>query len=729
MTQQEILSSMQTGVVHWLPFRKEQRICVVMGGDGTFLEDVRNSVYAWLSAEDYTVSKSEAEPEGKYDVILLIGILEITGDVTSLLSKCRECLEDDGYLVIGMNNSFGVRYFIGDKDPFTGRVFDSICRYEGCNPRFLKGRSLTDSELAGSLAKIGFDKTQCKRFSLFSGIENVQFIYSENTLPNENLNFRYFPTYWNPESIFLGELWLLPQLAENDLFHPMANAYVYVCAKEKLPADISDIESATVALDRGPVNSGITVIRNGQQHTVEKYPAYSAGEERLKNIIKNEELLSELGFNVIRGEWKEGRYVAPFVENGENGVDYFVRLVENDKEAFLEACDRFRDILYKAPAFYDLTPWNCFVIDNEFIFFDQEYYDSDFQADVLLYRSLICWSSIGYKYGFTMDSLLERYGLAGQEKRLGREMEKRINNDLRNLDIMADFWRERTIRTVPVGDNRDRINYPGLSYEDRFKLPSPNVSNKKTYLFGSGLFASKFINRYGEIYDISGILDNNPEKWGQMLDEYRILQPETLKELKKEDTRVIICVRRHAEILEQVKSYGISETYLFDPSVSRIMEDESAPEISAADEIPAEEKKYHIGYVAGVFDLFHIGHLNLLRRAKEHCDHLIVGVVSDEGVRKFKQVEPYIPFEERLEIVRACKYVDEAHKIPFLAGGSIDAWNLYHFDVQFSGSDYVKDGYWLDERERLRKVGADIVFFPYTESTSSTKLKEKIDHG
>ena len=128
----------------------------------------------------------------------------------------------------------------------------------------------------------------------------------------------------------------------------------------------------------------------------------------------------------------------------------------------------------------------------------------------------------------------------------------------------------------------------------------------------------------------------------------------------------------------------------------------------------------------GTFDLFHVGHLNMFRRAKEQCDYLVVGVVSDAGVRKFKKAEPFIPFEERLEMVRSCRYVDQAEEIPLDYGGTRDAWRMYHFDVQFSGSDYVDDPSWLADKEFLEKRGAELVFFPYTEQTSSTKIKALI---
>ncbi len=140
-----------------------------------------------------------------------------------------------------------------------------------------------------------------------------------------------------------------------------------------------------------------------------------------------------------------------------------------------------------------------------------------------------------------------------------------------------------------------------------------------------------------------------------------------------------------------------------------------------------QAKKYHVGYIAGVFDVFHIGHRNMFKHAKEQCDYLIVGVVTDEGVRKNKRTEPYIPFEERIEMVRSCRYVDEAVEIPLGYAGTREAYRRYQFDCQFSGSDYINNPDWLGEKTFLEKNGVDMVFFPYTQSTSSTKLKALIE--
>ena len=128
-----------------------------------------------------------------------------------------------------------------------------------------------------------------------------------------------------------------------------------------------------------------------------------------------------------------------------------------------------------------------------------------------------------------------------------------------------------------------------------------------------------------------------------------------------------------------------------------------------------------IGYLSGTFDLFHIGHLNLIRRAKEQCDFLIVAV-HDSG--KWKGKETFIPFEERKEIVGACRYVDQVVDSPV---EDSDAWELYHFDKLFVGSDYKGSERFQRYEEFFKDKGVEIVYFPYTQSTSSTQIRALIN--
>lgn len=137
------------------------------------------------------------------------------------------------------------------------------------------------------------------------------------------------------------------------------------------------------------------------------------------------------------------------------------------------------------------------------------------------------------------------------------------------------------------------------------------------------------------------------------------------------------------------------------------------------------KKKYKVGYTTGVFDLFHIGHLNLIKNAKEQCDHLICGVTTDEEVERVKKKKPAIPFEERIEIVKALKYVDLA--VPEENTDKLEAWKRYKFDAIFKGDDWAGTPLWKRYGEEFKKLGVAIVFFPYTVGTSSTLLKEALE--
>lgn len=132
-----------------------------------------------------------------------------------------------------------------------------------------------------------------------------------------------------------------------------------------------------------------------------------------------------------------------------------------------------------------------------------------------------------------------------------------------------------------------------------------------------------------------------------------------------------------------------------------------------------------IGYAAGAFDLFHIGHLNILKHARSQCDHLIAGVVSDEMLELTKGNAPVIPLAERLEIVSSISFVDEARAetVP----DKIDTWREVGFTVFFKGDDWRGTEKGLRLEREFAEVGVEVVYFPYTMHTSSTQLRRALD--
>lgn len=129
-----------------------------------------------------------------------------------------------------------------------------------------------------------------------------------------------------------------------------------------------------------------------------------------------------------------------------------------------------------------------------------------------------------------------------------------------------------------------------------------------------------------------------------------------------------------------------------------------------------------IGYTTGVFDMFHIGHLNILRRAKEQCDYLIVGVSTDELVKSYKNKTPVIPFEERKAIIEAIKYVDKV--VPQTSMDKFSAWQELKYNVIFHGDDWRGSDMYNEIEAKLNAVGVKMVFLPHTQGTSSTMLKD-----
>lgn len=136
------------------------------------------------------------------------------------------------------------------------------------------------------------------------------------------------------------------------------------------------------------------------------------------------------------------------------------------------------------------------------------------------------------------------------------------------------------------------------------------------------------------------------------------------------------------------------------------------------------KKEKVIGYTAGVYDMFHIGHLNIIRRAKKQCDYLIVAVSTDELVEKEKGKTPVIPYKERAEIIGALKYVDQV--VPQINKKKVEAWEKYHFDKMFVGSDWKGSMQWKKYEEEFKTLGVEIVYLEYTDGISSTKLTRVI---
>lgn len=744
-----LLRELPKGLLKWFPFSKKENILYI--GLNTDI------YYEMLVEQGYEVSCSSIdgslcpdwirENKAHFDSLVSVENLEKIDNPKEILCSWKKLLKQNGRMLLGMNNRFGIRYFCGDRDPYTERNFDGIenyRRYLVKKEDVLVGRAYNKAELEEILDDSGW--TNRKFYSVFPDLESPSFVFAEDYTPNEELNTRCFPRYHYPDTVFLEEEYLYSDLIKNGMFHKMANAYLVECYVNE-NEECSDIEHVTISLDRGREDALFTVIH--KDGVVEKRAAYKEGKNRLNAMLQNNKDLAEHGVSVVDAKIVNDSYIMPFVDS-EIALSYLQRCAHEDVERFIGEMDRFREIIMRSSehvvwkdgekerhclskGYFDLVPINCFVVDGEYVFYDQEFCIDNCPINTIVLRLIdFVYGDLGIEHILSKKFFLNRYGIEEEDAGYSRRVTEKFLRNLRNEKELGVYHENCRRNLEVVNANRQRMNYSEEEYRRRFVEIFDNLDNRKLILFGSGDFTKRFIAMYGKSYEIACIIDNNENRWGQWLDGFEIKSPDYLKEVSQEKYKVLICIKSYLSVARQLEDLGITDYGIFDTNRSYAKpaceygKNFVESGLIESDAAVKEKKKYHIGYVAGVFDMFHVGHVRLLQKAKEQSDYLIVGVVSDEDCYKQKNKYPIIPCEERVEVLKACKYVDRVEPLPTGFGGIRDAHKMFQFDVQFSGDDHGEDGDWLAEREYLNKHGADLVFFDYTKETSSTEIRNRI---
>lgn len=752
MQAEELICEIQKGLLKWYKFN--QGSTILYFGDksdsyASFLKE-QAAQFICISAETLEIEGWEKEYTNTADYIVSVDFLEKNPAPGKLLKSCVKLLKTEGIILLGLNNRFGLRYFCGDRDPYTKRNFDGIEDYRRA---YVKkedefcGRCFSRAEVREMLREAGLIKSHF--YSVLPDLKNPSLIYAEDYLPNEDLSNRLFPTYNSPDTVFMEEESLYNGLIKNGMFHEMANAYLVECS---VNGRFSDILHVTSSLERGREKALLTVIRRtagvekegGAGAIVEKHAAYPEGEEGLKRLYNHCQELSARGISVVMGKLEKGFYSMPYIEC-EVGQLYLKRLLHTDREKFLYKMDEFRDLILKSSeaerqdrgdgegvllkkGYLDMVPLNSFYKEGTFVFYDQEFCEEHYPANAVIWRMIATFyaGDMEVQKILPIEVLLERYDL---KKKLEKwqKMEGEFLARLRQERVLQRYHDKYRQNYNVIHSNRQRMNYSAEEYQKLFVDIFRNAGTRKLVLFGSGVFARRFLELYRQDYPVYAVVDNNEDKWGQKIGDIEIQSPKILQQMQSGEYKVLVCIKNYVSVMKQLDAMGIKEYSIYDSSKDYprkrkpiVMEEGTKPGA-------VKRKKYHTGYIAGVFDLFHVGHLNMFRRAKEQCEYLIVGVVSDEGVRRYKHKDVFVPFSERIELIRSCRYVDEAVEIPLNFGGTQDAWRLHHFDCQFSGSDYADNPDWLAEKEFLERHGAEMIFFPYTEQTSSTQIKELIE--
>lgn len=738
MDDTKIVREIQKGLLRWYDFQSGSRALYIGDAGAPLAECLQecglNVVCAAL--EDTLSEVWGKQHQGAFDYLVSVTDLEKSEAPESVLALWKSLLNTDGRMLLGMNNRLGLRYFCGDRDCYTGRNFDGVEDYRRAyvkNEDIFKGRMYDSYTLKKMLQEAGFSAF-CF-YSVLSDLQNPALIFAEDYLPNEDLANRVFPTYNSPDTVFLDEEPLYDQMIRNGMFHQTANAYLIECSMD---GRLSDVSHVTASLERGREDALLTVIR--KSGIVEKRVVYPEGMARLEALAEHARDLQMHGLLVVEAEIADGVYRMPYI-NAQVGQLYLKQLLLNDKEKFLEAMDHFRDLILQSSeieeadtgdgkgsilrkAYLDLVPLNSFYIDGEFVFYDQEFCEEHYPSNVLLFRMIGSFYRGNGQLNKILPwkELLDRYGLSADLAHWAK-LEGEFLGELLNKKALY-VYHEKCRRNAEITyANRQRMNYSEAEYQRLFIDIFKGVEGRKLILFGSGTYARQFLGIYGRNYSVYAIVDNDRSKWGQEREGFLIQSPDILHQLPVDDYKVLVCIKNYLSIIKQLRDMGVKNYSIFDLSRSYPQNVQAVVKESGEKDTP---KKYRVGYVAGVFDMFHVGHLNLLRRAKEQCAYLIVGVVSDEGVYRKKKKCPMIPCEDRMEILRSCRYVDQVEELPTGFDSVRNAYKLFGFDCLFTGTDYVDSPDWHADKEYLEKQGANLVFLPYTEKVTSTMLRETL---
>ncbi len=766
---ESIIRDFSKGALVWYNFRQDSRILYIYSRQSD--EAVLELLESKGKVDDCSVEQllNNQIVGNAYDYIVGIDVIEESRYPQKLLNICHGLLKPEGRLVIGTENRYAIKYICGDRDPYTNHNFDGIENYRRLSDAdrdSIAGRCYSMSELKLMLSQAGFEND--KFYSVMPSLQETQLVYAEGYEPVEELAMRYFPLYNYPDSVFLEEQYLYTDLIKNGMFHKMANAYIIECS---IDGQFDNTIHATISLDRGYDNALVTSIcEHGGVRNVLKKAVYKEGIHKLKEMQDNLNDLHARGINVVDSSVENNTFIMPYVD-APVAMNELKAIAKKDRNAFFKAMDDMYELILDSSehtgvlsekdrnsadgrdvgpvlekGYIDMVPLNCFYDESakdsksRFIYYDQEFYLENCPAKAVMYRSItIIYDGTDKEFERIVPrrELFDRYGLSECDD-MWQRMSSRFTETLRNQKPLRPYYENKRIDGRILYTNREKINYSAKEYQKIFvDIFDGFDDSKKLILFGSGRFTERFLFQFAGDYNIYSIVDNNSAKWGTTMQGVPVNSPDILKDIPEKDRHIIICIKGYNGVVNQLKDMGITDYHIYDPGndypnkkkehVAQILAaGQGNSSVTGLDKSDID-KPYNVGYIAGVFDLFHIGHLNMFKRAKEQCRYLIVGVVSDEGVRLNKQAEPFVPFDERIEMVRSCKYVDEAIKLPLDFCGTRDMFKIYHFDVQFSGSDYEHDPAWLAEKEFLEKNGSTMVFFSYTQSTSSTKLKKAIE--
>jgi len=753
------LSDIPNGLFSWYPFENTANVLVIGGQFGSFLRSIsrrcnkvvvverdgyrahfikkRMDNHKNIIVDNSDLIDYQGKSEQSFDYIIWAVDESIDRfskkDYEIYFLAMKDLLSAKGKILAVIPNRMGVRFFCGERDSQSGLPF------EGITDDYFGTYRFSRSELLTFLADLNFNSV--KLYYPLPDYRNLQLIYTDEYPAGEEISERIKVYISRNYERVLSENKLYRVLAQNKVLNTFSNDFIVECGNN---VEVSNILYSAISSERSADRAFATNICSDGK--VRKIPIYNEGISGLEKLKRNADEQIKRNIPSLKISIENNIAVMDKIE-GPTLSNYIRKLLnDRDRQGVFQCMDMLYKYILKSSdytssnslsymaenidwgpvlkkAYIEMISVNCFFLEGDILFFDQEYTMNNCPATYVMFRA------VKDIYNFipqiqkliSLEEMQERYNLKGlwhYYLKVEDEFCKKLVN--RDLYVGRSMW---------MNESEDilRRNRRGIkmSNDSSIKLYNPvlGLNDKKLILFGSGKYGDYFLDKYGARYKVDFIIDNNSEKWGTEKRGIVIKSPDEIHSLIYGTYRIVITVANYQPIIDQLRSMGINEDSY------RIYHRTIDDLLSLTLRDIMSEGKYNIGYVTGAFDLFHIGHLNLLKRCKERCHYLIAGVLTDEIIKKEKHKSPFIPFEERIEIIRQCKYVDRAIPVDMHNTNKIDAWKELGFGCLFAGSDHEGTAYWTTLQKQLRTLGSDLEFFPYTQSTSSTMLQKAIkDH-
>lgn len=734
------LSELPNGLLGWYPFDRAGRVLQIGSWFGAFTEMLcsRCKDVTVVEADPYrahmtgirlkacanlkVIKKNVAEycrecgRKFQYIIFAVDENVDIFPDIPSykeVLEATKSVLAKEGKLLFISPNRFGTKYFCGEPDPNTKIRFDGMTENNSGLYRFDR------QELLDFTDSLGFPYV--KMYYPMPDHHHTQMVYTDECRPGPDMRERLYIYVSHKTKRLLDEWFLVERLAKNGMMHFFTNTFFAEMGNVPCSKVIYSAISAERARERAFATN---IMENG---IVEKVPLYQEGYAGIKQLFANTRELSERGISVLEMKEEGEHAVMPYVRYP-SFSQYLQDIVKKDLAQFFSALDcLYEKILCSsehvaadrniwresAPqedwgvilrkAYLEMIPVNSFWNKGEILFYDQEFTKENCPANYVLFRALrdLYHLSLQIEKFCPLDVLKERYGLTATWKYYEEE-EERFQTELRRRNIYSGFFHWLRYLFDIVDQNRRQMEE---DEEREYFHPFSNLDCRRIILFGAGRLTDYYLESFGTELQPVFIVDNDSDKWGKRKEGIEIKNPDTILKLMQGTYRVIIAVKDYEPIAMQLEKMGVgADSY-------RIFHTKIASLLKEKIKYPMSNGKYEIGYVPGKFDTFGIKDLQILEQCKRRCHCLVVGVYAEEAIRKTEGKSSVFPVEERMEIVRQCKYTDRVIPVDQNFLDEIEMWDRVRYGCLFLPKEALQSLHTIWLQRKLRTLGAEVEFF------------------